>query len=76
MWNHLPEVPSLHLQLLFLGKKTQSVSRGNEVALQFWGRGAEILGVMKSLGRSADISRTQPLSCWVKVKCHPWGLAA
>lgn len=74
MWDHLSEVPSLHLQLLFLGKKTPSVSDAMRWHCSFGVRSAGILGVMKSFGRSADISRTQPLSCWVK--CHPWGLAA
>lgn len=44
------------------------------MALQFGVKSAEILGVMESLGRSADVNRTQPLSCWVK--CHPSGLAS
>lgn len=74
MWDHLSEIPSLHLQLLFLGKKTQSVSESMRWSCSFGVRGAEILGVMRSLGRRADVSRTQPLSCWVK--CHPLGLAA
>lgn len=74
MWDHLSEVPSLHLQLLFLGKKTQSVSEAMRRHCNFGVRGAEILGIMKCLGRSADISRTQPLSSWVK--CHPSCLAA
>lgn len=74
MWDHLSEVPSLHLQLLFLGKKTEPVSEAMGWHCSFSVRGAEILAMMKSLGRTADISRAQPLSCWVK--CHSWGLAA
>lgn len=71
MWDHLSEVPALHLQLLFLGKEIQSVSEA--MRFGFGVRGAE-MGMMKSLGRSADVSRTQLSSCWVK--CHPLGLPA
>lgn len=40
MWDHLSEVPALHLQLLFLGKEIQSVSEamrfGFGVGVQKW----------------------------------------
>lgn len=74
MWDHLSQVPALHLQLLFLGRRLQYISEALRWHCSFGVRGAEILGLMKCLAKSADVSRTQILSCGVK--SHPLGLPA
>jgi len=74
MWDDLSQVPALHLQLFFLGKKLRSVSEALRWHCSFRVRATEILDLMKSLARSADISRMQILSCGMK--SHPLGLPA
>lgn len=72
MWDHLSQVPALHLQLLFLGKKLESVSKALRWHCSFGVRGAEILILMNSLAKGAHVGRTQISSCGVK--SYPLGL--